>query len=60
VICFFYVHIKNNIRVEENGGTALWDGNGGRVILNKHRMHAQELGRIYFFNAPTKNNPLHK
>lgn len=40
--------LNKNIRIAVNCTNALWDGNGGRVILNKHRMPAQELGRIAF------------
>ena len=28
---------------------ALWDSNGGRVILNKHRMPASETGSLCLF-----------
>jgi len=29
-------------------GWKLWDGNGGRVILNKHRMPTSETGNILY------------
>lgn len=37
-------HLLLNNCFAENDGELLWDGNGGRVILNKYRMPAERFG----------------